>query len=158
MRIVDANVLLYAVNEASPQHAASIRWLDESLDGDDNVAFTWNVLLAFVRIATNPRIMPVPLSAEEAMGQVQEWIAAPSAHVLNPGERHATILADLLLATGATANLVNDAHLAALAIEHRAGVVTFDADFERFEGVRVHRPDELLASAARKRWRRPDNA
>lgn len=144
MRVVDANVLLYAVNEAAPQHAASARWLDEALDGDDNVGLSWSALLAFVRIVTNPRIMPRPLTAEEAMAQVHDWISAPSAHVLHPGERHAMILEKLLVAAGTAANLVNDAHLAALAIEHRAGVVTFDADFARFDGVRMKRPDELL--------------
>ncbi|MGO2745731.1 type II toxin-antitoxin system VapC family toxin [Microbacterium sp.] len=144
MRVVDANVLLYAVNEATPQHSSSARWLDQALDGGDTVGFGWNALLAFVRIATNPRIMPRPLSAEEAMAQVHDWIAAPSAHVLHPGERHASILEDLLRTSGTAANLVNDAHLAALAIEHRAGVVTFDTDFARFDGVRTKRPDELL--------------
>lgn len=145
MRLVDANVLLYAVNEGTPQHDASVRWLDEALDGADNVGFSWNALLAFVRIVTNPRIMPRPLTAAEAMGQVHEWLAAPSAHVLHPGERHAMILEELLVATGSAANLVNDAHLAALAIEHRAGVVTFDVDFERFGDVRAERPDALVA-------------
>lgn len=144
MRVVDANVLLYAVNESAPQHAASARWLDEALDGGDNVGLSWTVLLAFVRIATNPRIMPSPLSAEEALAQVHDWIAAPSAHVLAPGERHAALLERLILATGTAANLVNDAHLAALAVEHRAGVVTYDTDFARFDGVRANRPDELL--------------
>lgn len=147
MRLVDANVLLYAVNEAAPQHAASARWLDEALDGGDNVGFSWSALLAFVRIATNPRIMPRPLSGEDAMAQVHDWIAAPSAHILHPGERHAMILESLLVAAGTAANLVNDAHLAALAIEYRAGVVTFDTDFARFDGVRVKRPDELLSRA-----------
>lgn len=147
MRLVDANVLLYAVNESSPQHAVSIRWLDEALDGGDNVGFGWNVLLAFVRIATNPRIMPGALTAAEAMAQVHEWIAAPSAHLLHPGERHAMLLEQLLIASGTAANLVNDAHLAALAIEHRAGVVTFDSDFARFDGVRTERPDTLITRA-----------
>ena len=77
------------------------------------------------------------------MTQVHEWIAAPSAHLLHPGERHASILEDLLIASGTAANLVNDAHLAALAIEHRATVVTFDTGFGRFDGVRAKRPDEM---------------
>lgn len=143
MRLVDANVLLYAVNETSPQHEASVGWLDDALDGNDDVGFSWNVLLAFIRIVTSSRILPRPLSAEDAMAQVHDWLAAPSAHVLQPGERHAMILERLLVASGSAGNLVNDAHLAALAIEHRAGVVSFDADFARFEGVRAKRPDEL---------------
>ncbi|MFT4259615.1 type II toxin-antitoxin system VapC family toxin [Microbacterium sp.] len=144
MRIVDANVLLYAVNSASPGHEASLRWLDEALDGNDDVGFSWSVLLAFVRISTNPRIMPHALTPESAMAQVHEWIAAPSAHVLNPGARHPEILERLLLAQGAAANLVNDAHLAALAVEHRATIVSFDSDFARFAGVRCATPESLV--------------
>ncbi|MBS1906351.1 MAG: type II toxin-antitoxin system VapC family toxin [Actinobacteria bacterium] len=151
MRVVDANVLLNAVNERSAHHGVSLRWLDAALDGEDNVGFGWNALLAFVRIVTDPRLFAAPLDAEEAMTQVNEWLAAPSAHVLNPGERHPMILEGLLKASGAAGNLVNDAHLAALAIEHRASVVTFDRDFERFEGVRSFSPDDLLRSAGRRR-------
>lgn len=147
MRVVDANVLLYAVNSDVPQHETSVRWLDAALDGEDNVGFAWNALLAFVRISTNPRLSPFPLSNDEAMAQVHEWLAAPSAHVLNPGERHPMILETVLKQSAGAGNLVNDAHLAALAIEHRASVVTFDRDFDRFEGVRAYSPDDLLREA-----------
>ena len=149
MRIVDANVLLYAVNTASIQHKSSLLWLDAALDGEDNVGFAWNALLAFVRISTNARLSPSALTGDEAMAQVHEWLAAPSAHLLNPGERHPMILESVLERSGTTGNLVNDAHLAALAIEHRASVVTFDRDFERFEGVRAFSPDDLLRSSRR---------
>ncbi|GAA5146400.1 type II toxin-antitoxin system VapC family toxin [Microbacterium pseudoresistens] len=138
------------MNESAPQHQSAIGWLDDALDGGDTVGFSWNALLAFVRIATNPRIVPQPVTAAEAMVQVHDWLAAPSAHVLNPGERHASILDDLLTRSGAAANLVNDAHLAALAAEHRATVVTFDADFDRFAEVRAETPDALIARAARR--------
>lgn len=144
MRVVDANVLLYAVNTGSVHHDVSLRWLDSALDGDDNVGFAWNALLAFVRISTNPRIVPTPLTSEQAVVQVQDWISAPSAHTLNPGERHPMILESVLMQTPGGGNLVNDAHLAALAIEHRASVITFDRDFQRFEGVRSYSPDDLL--------------
>jgi len=147
MRVVDANVLLYAVNPSTVNHTASVRWLDAALDGDDTVGLAWNALLAFVRISTNPRVMPNPLGAEEAMAQAHDWIAAPSAHVLNPGARHAEILDRLLSVRGGTGNLVNDAHLAALALEHHATIVSYDRDFDLFEGVRADRPDDLLRAA-----------
>ncbi|QKJ18631.1 type II toxin-antitoxin system VapC family toxin [Microbacterium hominis] len=147
MRIIDTNVLVYAVDARSPQHAASIAWLDSALDGRDDVGFSWNALLGFIRLTTNPRVFPSPLAAEEAMAQVHDWLAAPSAHVLNPGARHPEILERLLVARGAAGNLVNDAHLAALAIENRASVVTFDSDLSRFEGVRAVTPDDLLRRA-----------
>lgn len=144
MRIVDANVLLYAVNTASVHHDVSLRWLDTALDGEDNVGFTWSALLAFIRISTNPRLSPSPLAVDEAMAQIHDWISAPSAHVLNPGERHPMILQSVLESSEASGDMVNDAHLAALAIEHRASVVTFDRDFERFADVRAYSPDDLL--------------
>lgn len=144
MRVVDTNVLLYAVNASDAHHRSSVTWLDSALDGDDNVGFVWNALLGFARIATNTRLFPRALAVEEAMAQVHDWISAPSAHVLNPGERHPMILESVLTKSGSTGNLVNDAHLAALAIEHRASVVTFDRDFDRFEDVRFFSPDDLL--------------
>lgn len=144
MRVVDANVLLYAVNTASTHHEVSFRWLETALDGGDSVGFSWNALLAFVRISTNSWLFPSALTAEEVMAQVQEWIAAPSAHVLTPGERPPAILESVLTQSDGVGNPANDAHLAALAIEHRASVVTFDRDFDRFEGVRSHSPDDLL--------------
>ncbi len=145
MRVVDANVLLYAVNADARHHEASLEWLERALGGDDTVGFSWIALLAFARLATKPEIFPSPLSPAAAMAQVQSWIDAPSARVLHPGERHPAILADLLAELGSAGNLVNDAHLAALAIEHRASIVSYDNDFARFPGVRWHRPDSLLA-------------
>jgi len=145
MKVVDANVLLYAVNSAAPQHEESLRWLDGALDGEDTVGFGWNALLAFVRISTNPRIMPSAFAPAVAMAQVHDWISAPSAHVLSPGERHPEILERLLAERGSAANLVSDAHLAALAIEHRGSIVSYDSDFARFSGVRWATPTSLLS-------------
>jgi toxin-antitoxin system PIN domain toxin len=147
MRVIDTNVLVYALDTRSAHHEASIGWLDAALDGDDDVGFSWNAILGFVRLTTNPRIFPSPLSPAEAMSQVHDWLSAPSAHVLNPGSSHPEIVERLLLARGAAANLVNDAHLAALAIENRASVVTYDTDIAQFEGVRAVRPDDLLRKA-----------
>lgn len=144
MRIVDANVLLYAVNSAGPHHEPSRAWLDRALNGADVVGLSWVVLLAFTRLSTSARIFPSPLSATDALQQVQDWIGAPSAHVLDPGQRHPSLLQELLVESGAAGNLVNDAHLAALAIEHRASLITYDTDFARFPSVRTYRPEELL--------------
>lgn len=143
MKIVDANVLLYAVNTAAEHHDASRRWLDGALSGADTVGFGWVPLLAFVRLSTKEGLFPRPLRPRDAMGRVAEWTSASSAAVVNPTARHADILTEMLSRTGAGANLTNDAHLAALAVEHRAGIVSYDADFGRF-GVRWDRPDDLL--------------
>lgn len=143
MKIVDANVLLYAVNTASEHHEASLRWLDGALSGADTVGFAWVPLLAFVRLSTKEGLFPRPLRPAAAMGRVADWTTASTAVIVNPTARHADVLTEMLGRTGSGGNLVNDAHLAALAIEHRAGIVSYDNDFERF-GARWDRPDELL--------------
>lgn len=142
MRIVDANVLLYAVNTAAEHHNASLRWLDGALSGADTVGFAWVPLLAFARLSTKEGLFPAPLLPEVALGQIADWLAAPSAVQVNPTLRHAEILTGQLARVGTGGNLVNDAHLAALAVEHRAGIVSYDSDFGRF-GVRWNRPDDL---------------
>lgn len=145
MRIVDANVLIYAVNERGAQHEVSRRWLDEALSGRDNVGFAWVVLLAFVRLTTRRGLFPRPLEPARALAQVEEWLSTPHSQVVAPTPRHAGVLTDLLEVVGAGANLVTDAHLAALAREHRAEIVTFDRDFGRFPGIAWRTPADLLA-------------
>ena len=140
MVVVDANVLLYAVDSASPAHAQSRGCLDRSLAGGEAVGFAWVALLAFIRIGTNPAILPTPMTTEEATEQVAAWLGAPAAVVANPTSRHASVLAGLLRATGTGGNRTTDAHLATLAVEHAADVVSYDRDFARFEGVRHRLP------------------
>lgn len=140
MKLVDANVLLNAVNGRAADHAVSKRWLDGALSGASTVGFAWVVLLAFVRLSTRRGLFERQLSPDEAMAVVASWLAAPSARVVHPTERHSTVLADLLRNVGTAGNLTSDAHLAALAVEHRAEVVSFDADFDRFPTLRWHRP------------------
>ena len=141
MNLVDANVLLYAVNRDASHHEEARRWLDHALSGRDTVGFSWIALLAFLRLATRIGLFPAPLSAGEALDRVDAWLAAPSAVVLEPTADHAQIVRRLLEESGTGGNLVNDAHLAALAIEHRCGIVSFDNDFSRFSGVRWSAPD-----------------
>lgn len=140
MKLVDANVLLYAVNEDAPHHADARAWLDSALSGEATVGFTWVVVLAFLRLSTKVGLFPIPLPVEGAVEQVAAWLAQPAAVVVEPTARHASVLGDLLGEVGTGANLVNDAHLAALAIEHRASVVSYDNDFSRFPGVRWEPP------------------
>ena len=140
MKIVDANVLLYAVNADSAHHDSAQRWLRSSLSGNEAIGFPWVSLLAFVRVSTNPRIFASPLSISAAFDLVDSWLGQPPSTVPAPTARHAALLRGLLEQTGAAGNLTTDAHLAALAIEHSADVVTFDRDFARFAG-RLHIPE-----------------
>lgn len=144
MKVVDANVLLYAVNSDSDHHLDSKAWLDRSLSGDDRVGLSWLALLAFVRLSTKVGLMPSPLSVEDATAQVLEWQSAPGAVIVQPTGRHGDVLAGLLIGVGTGGNLTSDAHLAALAIEHRGTVVSYDPDFSRFDGVSWVKPGDLL--------------
>lgn len=143
MKLVDANVLLYAVNEDAPHHHEARDWLDGSLSGRDTVGFAWVVMLAFVRLATRVDLFPRALPVAGAFDRVDAWLGQASAVVVSESERHARIMRGLLEPLGTGANLVNDAHLAALSIEHRAGIVSYDNDFSRFDGVRWERPPQL---------------
>jgi len=143
VKLVDANVLLYAVNSDATHHRASRTWLDDALSGADTVAFAWVALLAFVRLSTKAGLFPNPLTADEAFDRVDAWLGAAPAVVLEPTSGHTRIVRDLLGAAGTGGNLVNDAHLAALAIEHRCQVMSYDNDFGRFAGVIWVRPPDV---------------
>ena len=133
MKIPDANVLINAVNEGSTNHAAARRWLDGALNEDEGVGLAWLVILAFLRVSTHPAILDSPLTRFEALESVEAWLAQRPATVVEPTQRHVSILRSLLDTAGHGGNLVNDAHLAALALEHGAQLVTFDRDFGRWD-------------------------
>lgn len=135
MTLVDANVLVYAVDSDSHHHRAARRWLEAALSGTAPVGFAWVVLLAFLRVTTRPGILRKPLPPERALAFVDEWLGQPSARAVVPGEGHWAVLRSLLRSTGTAGNLTSDAHLAALALEHGASVCSTDRDFERFPGI-----------------------
>lgn len=140
MLLVDANVLLYAVNEDAPRHREARGWLTEQLDGGEPIGLAWNVILAFIRISTLSGVSPRPLPVHDALDVVAEWLNAPSSTTVHPTTRHPGILRSLLLEAGTAGNLTSDAHLAALGIEHGATVCTYDRDFARFPGLRWRIP------------------
>ncbi len=137
MHLPDTNVLLYSVNPLSPHRNRAARWLETSFDGATGIAFAWLALVGFIRLSTHRAILPKPLSIADAVGMVEEWLAHPRARIVHPTERHADVLSRLLLVAGTAGNLTNDAHLAALAIEHGATVGSFDQDFKKFPGVKL---------------------
>jgi hypothetical protein len=136
VKLPDVNLLLYAYDSESPRHTAAREWLEETLSGTETVAFAWAAVVGFIRIATNPAIFARPWDAGGALDLVDEWLAQPAVTVVNPTDRHAAVLRDLLTPLGAAGNLTSDAHLAALAIEHGATVYSCDNDFSRFSGLR----------------------
>ena len=134
--MLDANLLLYAVDEQSPRHTAAKEWVEATLSGADTVGLVWMVLLAFVRVSTRPSVFERPLGVDEALDLVDGWLAQPCTTVLAPTDRHAAVLRELLVPVGTAGNLSSDAHLAAVAIEHGAELCSCDNDFRRFAGLR----------------------
>jgi uncharacterized protein len=141
VKLVDSNVLLYAVHEEARFHSGALAWLDRTLSSGEAVLLPWISLLGFVRISTRPGIYPSPQSADEAFDIVDAWLALPNVLTGDPDGRHTHRVRDLVVATGTGGNLVNDAHLAALALQYDAIVISYDNDFSRFPGVRWQRPD-----------------
>jgi uncharacterized protein len=140
MILPDVNILLSAVNSSSDQHAVALRAMREGFDGPRGVAFGCTALLAFLRLSTRRGIFPRPLSVDDALEVIEHWLGHPRAQVVHPGEQHTAILGKLLRSVSTAGDLTMDAHLAALAIEHGATVISFDRDFARFEGVQWMRP------------------
>jgi len=140
VKLPDANLLIYAVDETAVHHDPARQWLDAQLTGNETVAFAWVVLLAFLRLTTNPRVFEHPLSPSEALDVIDGWLAQASATVVGPTERHPRVLRELVEAAGTAGNLTTDAHLAAVAIEHGATLCSADRDFGRFSGLRWMNP------------------
>jgi uncharacterized protein len=138
--LLDANLLLYAVHRGARQHEAAAAWLTEQLSGSRRVGLPWQSLAAFVRISTHPRAFARPLSPRVAWDRVTDWLDAPVAWIPEPGPRYAELLGDLIVDHDTRGNLVPDAQLAALALEHGLTVCSADTDFARFTTVRWENP------------------
>jgi toxin-antitoxin system PIN domain toxin len=144
VKLPDVNLFLYAYDSRSARHSAARGWVEQTLSGSETVGLSWTVLLAFIRLSTRPAVFEHPFDADEAIELVQSWLDQPCTTVINPTERHAAVLRELLLPLGSAGNLTTDAHLAALAIEHGAELCSCDTDFARFGGLRW--ADPLRAS------------
>jgi len=130
--LVDANILLYAEDSLSPFHGKAKNWWDDQLSQSDPVCLCWPVLAAFIRIGTNPRVFERPLSLHQAIARVQSWLDQPCARIVKPTDQHWEIFQQMLSEGQAVANLVSDAHLAALAAENGCVLASTDGDFARF--------------------------
>ena len=140
MILVDANLLIYAHAESLPQHERARTWLDDQLSGTRRVGLPWSSLLAFLRLVTNPRVFERCEPAADAWRQVEKWLRAAPAWVPQETDRHREVLDGLMQTPGMQGNLVPDAHVAALAVEHGLVLCSTDGDFARFAGLRWQNP------------------
>lgn len=140
MRLADVNVLVHAFREDAPDHVLHRSWLEAMVESDEAFAVSDHVLAGFVRIATHPRIFHPPAPLEDALKFVEALRDQPNAVLIEPGPRHWDIFARLCRDANAKGNLVPDAWLAALALEHGCEFVTMDRDFARFAGLRCMHP------------------
>ncbi len=138
--LVDANLLIYAVDSTSPHHERARTWLSSQLDGPVRVAIPWASITAFVRLVTHPRVMASPLPSATAWDRVTDWLDRDVVWTPVPTQRHAEIFGALIVDLHLTGNLVADAHLAALAIEHGLVMCSADTDFARFPTLTWHNP------------------
>ena len=139
MILVDANLLVYAHVRSTPEHDLTKAWLDHQLTGPGRVGLPWPSLLAFVRLVSNPRVFERPETVAKAWGQVEQWLACDTSWIPNPTERHSEVLGKLIPVCS-SANLIHDAHLAALAMEHGLTACSADGDFARFPDLRWVNP------------------
>jgi hypothetical protein len=136
----DANILIYAVNDLAKEHEPAHKWLTKVLESEDVCCFSWPTITAFLRVVTNPRVFPRPTDYAKAFDVMEYWLDQPGSIVLKPGGRFMPIFRELVIAGQARGNLLMDAHLAALAIEHGATLATTDRDFTRFPGLKMMNP------------------
>jgi uncharacterized protein len=138
--LIDANILVYAVNKDAPQHNRAKSWLETAVTGTETIGIPWTVLLAFLRLTTRPGLFRNPLRIATAFDLIDFWLEQTSVSIVHPGLRHGIILRELLEPLGTGGNLTSDAHLAALALENRATLYSSDHDFLRFPGVKWRNP------------------
>ena len=140
MIVPDANLLIYAYNDVALEHDDAVRWWNGLIAGSEPIGIPWVVATAFMRITTHRRLFARPLTPEQAVGYVSQWFEAPHVAPIEPGPDHLALLLRNLVAAGSGGNLVTDAHIAALAMEHQAEVHSADTDFGRFPGLRWRNP------------------
>lgn len=138
--LVDANILLYAVDATSAHHHPAAEWLVEAMNGPRRVALTWSTIGAFLRIATHPRVFAQPLSGSAAADHVEQWLSRDQVWIPAATERTAALLQAVVRRHGVTGNLVTDAQLVAIAVEHGLSIVSADSDFARFPEIAWDNP------------------
>jgi uncharacterized protein len=145
--IPDINLLLYAYDSSSPFHVKAVAWWQSCLSGTEPIGLLHVVTFGFLRLATHPRAFVYPMTAAEAAGHVRSWLDQPPVQVITPGPEHVRHTLELLETLGTAGNLVSDAQMADLAMDHDAVLHTADTAVVRFQGLRWFNPITATGSA-----------
>ena len=141
MIALDTNLLVYARREELPQHPAARTLLEGLATGDEPWALPWPCVYEFLRVITHPRVFDPPTDLDYALEDLESLLASPSLVMLGEGPAHAGHMRRMVDGGRTTGNLVHDAHIAALAVEHGTREIwTLDRDFARFPGLRTRNP------------------
>lgn len=140
MKIVDVNVLVYVASLESPQHKTLHHWWISAMNGTESIGLCWHSLVGFVRIMTNPKILPNPVPLDLCLGRITSWLELPRTEIIGETDDHWSVFQDILMDAQAIGKLSTDAHLAALAISRGATLVSCDTDFARFRHLRWENP------------------
>jgi toxin-antitoxin system PIN domain toxin len=140
MKVIDLNVLLNVVNDDAPEHRKCLEWWTTAFDQQDLLALPWVVILGFLRLSTRPGVFDRPLTVAEAIDQVNRWLSCDHVQLIFEAENHWSRMQKLLVQVGTGGNLTTDIHLASIAIEHQAALVSCDTDFARFTALRWENP------------------
>ena len=141
MRAIDTNVLVFAEVVSSPHSKTALRMLTDLAQGARPWAIPWPCIYEFLRVVTHPRVYHPPVPLQRALGDLRSLLASPSLVLLSETNQHPQIMQHVVAQSGATGNLVHDAHIAALCLEHGVSeFITGDRDFSRFQDLKVVNP------------------
>lgn len=141
MIAVDTNLLVYAHRRDSQWHAPARNAIRSLAEGASPWAIPWPCLLEFLAITTHRRIYSPPSSVEQALHQVQVWLAAPSVVLLREGDDYWQVLSKIVAQSQVDGPRIHDARIAAMCIEHGIRELwTADRNFSRFPDVPARNP------------------
>ena len=138
MQAIDTNILVYAHRVEAPQHSAALKLLKKKAEGAEPWTLPWICVYEFLRVVTHSRIFHPPTPTRIAWDACRGLLASPSIRLLQETERHELILEELLKETKVSGNLIHDAHIVALMLEHGVKeIISADQDFHRFKQIHV---------------------
>jgi uncharacterized protein len=141
MIAIDTNILVYAHRAESAFHQAAYACIAELAEGNQAWGIPVSCLHEFLAIATNPKIFNPASTPEQALAQVDAWLASPQVHVLHSGMQHWVVLSDLARKAKLQGGQFHDARIAAICLEHSVKVLwTADRDFGRFKALKTTNP------------------